>query len=119
MSRENYMRSMEIENFLRRVLNPKSTRVVHDLKDFYQSIVFYEEGYVKISKSQHEKHFARLLRYFDKAMDKLITAQNCTYVKELQREMDQMTSSEDIWWLFGEVKKLEGERKPKPFNNLP
>ena len=74
---ETYKKSMEIEFFLRNNLNLKpGSRTDRNLKDYYQSIVWYEEGKMRMPLSQFRKHFERLLKHFEKVIDKKTNSTN-------------------------------------------
>jgi|GEM_PF-4960460 len=70
---ETYKYSTEIEFFLRRVLKVKlGSRDEQTLKGFYESLVLYENGHSYMcSPKQHQARIQRLVKYFDKAIDKL------------------------------------------------
>lgn len=109
MSIETYKRSMEIESFLKRVLKVKpGTRVHNDLKGLYQGIEFHDSGNGLITPSQNKKEFLRLLNYFEKAMDVLLKGDNSNYalINKLKSRMKNMTNSNDIWYLYQQIKSL-------------
>ena len=102
---ETYKKSMEIEIFLRRVLKVKpGGRDERTLKDYYQSLVFYEEGHEYITPSQHQKRVKRLLRYFEKAIDKL--AKKDPRVLQLKPRIELIESTAGILDLYSLLKEM-------------
>lgn len=104
---EVYRKSKEIEDFLRKNLNLKSgSRSDQNLKDCYQIIVWYEEGRVRIPLSEFKKHFGRLLKYFEKIIDKEASPANWILVEQIKSRIPYMEDSEDILYLYEQVKEL-------------
>lgn len=101
--------NIAIEFYLRKVLNVKpGTRADVRLQGFFQGIVLYEQGYGAVSPSAHKKSYKSYLKYFERAIDKLSKkhpklAANSDYLKE---RIEYMTSSDDMLWLYEEMKKL-------------
>jgi hypothetical protein len=109
MSTESYSDSMVIESFLRTTLKVKpGSRTDQFLHNTYHSIVLWEEGYGAIPPSEYKKLIQRLVRHFDKAIDKLSKkhprlAMNAHRIKE---RMPYMESSADVLELYQTVQQL-------------
>lgn len=70
-----YNKSREIEVFVQNELKLKpGTKSYEDLKGLYQSIVYNEnEGQRILSPAQQKKQVAKLQKYLEKIMTKLVT----------------------------------------------
>lgn len=105
--RDVYAKSMEMEFFLKGILNVKpDSKIDQDLKEFYRSVVFYEDGYVKITPAAHAKRYRRYLDYFERAMDKLAKKNPgaTLVVAELREEMPHMSTAADMLYLYERLK---------------
>lgn len=109
MSNESYSDSMVIESFLRAVLKVKSgSRTDHFLHNAYHSIVLWEEGFGVISKGENKKQVQRLVKYFDKAIDKLSKKHTrlAMNAHEIKERLPYMESSADVLELYQTVQRL-------------
>ena len=101
--------NITIEYYLKRVLNIKlGTRADARLHGFYQGIVLYEQGYGAVSPSVHRKSYQSYLKYFERAINKLSKKHSNLAAKSdyLKQKMQYMTSSEDMLWLYTQMKEL-------------
>lgn len=101
--------NIEIEFFLKRTLNVKpGSKADSKLHGFFSGIVLYEKGYGVITPSQHKESFDSYLKYFERAIDRLSKkhvnlASNASRLKE---QMQQMTTSSQMIWLYDEIQRL-------------
>ncbi len=105
MSVENYRKCTQVEAFLIRVLNP-APKTRRKLKGYYESLVYYEEGKMKMYPSQYRKHYQSFLKLFERAIDKLTTAKNQMQAERIKRSLPYLESSDDVWNLYQQVEKL-------------
>ncbi len=107
MNNDYYLESGEIEAFLKSILNPKlGSKTYSDLKGAYQSIKLYEEGYGVVKPAIHRREVERLLKYFSKAIDLLIkrNPEMKGRGENLKLEIQHMTTSNDIWHLYQQLR---------------
>ncbi|GAA5031365.1 hypothetical protein GCM10011506_20950 [Marivirga lumbricoides] len=110
MKNDYYKESGEIEAFLIGLLNPKlGSKTYKDLKGAYQSIKLNEEGSGFLKPAQQRKEVEKLLKYFGKAIDLLIkrNPEMKSRGENLKSQLHQMTSSNDIWYLYEQVRKMK------------
>lgn len=107
---KDYVTSMEIESWLKTVLNVKPmSRADKFLKGSYEYMVNYEKGMVYgITPSQHKKHIKTFLGYFEKAMDKLEkkSAANRVEITLHRGRLSYINNSEGVLNLFRALEPL-------------
>lgn len=105
---ETYLQNEEIASFLKKELNVKyGSRDDNALKGLYESLVFYENGHTYMhGPAKHKARVKRLLKYFDKAIDKLSkknrrVALNAAYLKE---RINYIDTSRGVLSLYYDIK---------------
>lgn len=111
MKKINYQTALEIEFYLRRVLNvAPGGRTDQQLDHLFDGILHYESGYRMITPSAHKQRIESVRKYFTKALEKLTKKYRLKGSETILFHEDILCIQTffDIQKIYYHMKKLEG-----------